>query len=79
MNAYGSRVPAFSLVKKVSKRDWTAGLPPNAVTRPPRLYGTIQSYCAPLPSTQPVELAGLYVPAKEPSAPRGWRCPVPGL
>src|SRR3569833_1627747 len=36
MKAYGSCVPAFSWVKKVSNRDWVAVFPPNAVTTPPR-------------------------------------------
>jgi hypothetical protein len=57
-NAYGSLVPALSLVKKVSKRDITGRSPPNVVISPATLCGTIQSFCAPFPLAQPAELAG---------------------
>src|SRR5256714_10387888 len=78
-NAYGLVVPALSWVKNVSSRARTAASPPIALNSPRGSYGTIQVYCAPLPSTYMLGLAGLNGAVNEPSRLRGCRYPFPGL
>ncbi len=60
--AYGALCPALSCVKKVSRRRRAARRPPIAAVRSPRSCGTIQVYCAALPSWKPrcpFELTGV--------------------
>ncbi len=82
--AYGWFGPALSCQapvgswKNASSRDTAAALPPIASNSARTLNGTIQWYCAPLPSTYGPLLPGLN-DGHDPSVLRGWMYRFAGL
>src|SRR5271155_1404817 len=68
--------PAFSVVKKLSRRATAVELPPIWLKRPARSKGTIQEYWAESPSWKPLWLVGENPSAQLPFASRGWTYPL---